>query len=85
MILVTSNVVANECVICPPIAPASEFVCGVDEKGIVKRFGSECVLRFENCEHKTSELHLQTKVRFIKVYIHSRVPISWKIIMRVAC
>lgn len=62
MILITcKSVVANECVICPPIAPASDFVCGVDEKGIVRRFGSECTLRFENCEHKTSELYLANK------------------------
>ena len=32
-----------------------ESVCGVDEAGIIKRFASECILRKENCEKKTSE------------------------------
>lgn len=53
IVLITKSVFANECVICPPTAP--EFVCGVDDKGIVRIFGSECQMRFENCENKTSE------------------------------
>lgn len=57
--MITTSVFANECVICPPIAP--EFVCGVDDKGIVKIFGSECAMRFENCENKTSKLTIVSK------------------------
>lgn len=43
----------NECVPCPN-ASANDFVCGVDDKGVYKKFGSECILRFENCDKKTS-------------------------------
>lgn len=52
-----SFVSANECVQCPS-ASASEFVCGVNEQGAFKKFGSECLLRFENCEQKTSEFYV---------------------------
>lgn len=51
----TCYVSANECVQCPS-SSANEFVCGVDDDGIFRKFGSECLLRFENCDKKTSEL-----------------------------
>lgn len=55
MILMSANyVTANECVQCPS-ASANDFVCGVDDKGAFRKFGSECLLRFENCDRKTSE------------------------------
>lgn len=50
----SNNVSANECVQCPS-ASANEFVCGVDDKGAFRKFGSECLLRFENCDRKTSQ------------------------------
>lgn len=55
ILMPTSFVSANECVQCPS-ASTNEFVCGVDDDGIFRKFGSECLLRFENCDKKTSEL-----------------------------
>ena len=49
------DTVANECVPCPPPAGANQSVCGVDEKGVYELFRSECLLRFRNCDQKTSE------------------------------
>lgn len=66
-------VIANECVQCPS-ASANEFVCGVDDKGIFRRFGSECLLRFENCDKKTSECFNYLKIfSFLKNYFFSNI------------
>lgn len=45
---------ANECVPCPP-ASTGEAVCTVNEIGQFEKFGSECLMRFENCSKKTSK------------------------------
>lgn len=50
-----SNVNANECVACPQPS-VKEAICAVDDQGAFKKFGSECLMRFENCDRKTSEL-----------------------------
>lgn len=57
VVLITfQHVNANGCVdIDCPTPMEIESVCGVDEAGIIKRFASECILRKENCEKKTSE------------------------------
>ncbi|CRK86607.1 CLUMA_CG000445, isoform A [Clunio marinus] len=52
MFMSLNYVLANECVQCPS-ASANEYVCGVDDKGAFRKFGSECLLRFENCDKKT--------------------------------
>lgn len=44
----------GECLPCPP-AGTNESVCGADEKGNFEVFRSECLLRFRNCEQKTSK------------------------------
>lgn len=55
VLLINSNdVMANECVECSS-ASTDNYVCGVDEKGNAKKFQSECALRFENCDKKTSK------------------------------
>lgn len=63
MLFFSNYVIANECVQCPSAA-ANEFVCGVDDKGVFRRFGSECFLRFENCEKKTSKETNFTSIAF---------------------
>lgn len=57
LLLSSNDVMANECVPCAsqPLS-GSDFICGVDDKGITKKFSNECVLRFENCDKKTSNL-----------------------------
>lgn len=55
LLLNSNDVMANECVPCAsqPLID-SDFVCGVDDKGIARKFSNECALRFENCDKKTS-------------------------------
>ena len=55
LLLSSNDVMANECVPCAsqPLID-SNFVCGVDDKGIARKFSNECALRFENCDKKTS-------------------------------
>ncbi|KAL7034079.1 hypothetical protein ACKWTF_007849 [Chironomus riparius] len=54
LLLNSNDVMANECVPCAsqPLID-SDFVCGVDDKGIARKFSNECALRFENCDKKT--------------------------------
>jgi hypothetical protein len=55
----------NQCVQCPS-PQANEFVCAVNDEGVTTKFGSECLLRFSNCEKKTSES------AFVARYVTSR-------------
>lgn len=54
ILLNSNNVMANECIPCAP-THSTDFVCGVDEQGVSKKFQTECALRFENCDKKTSK------------------------------
>ncbi|KAG5681956.1 hypothetical protein PVAND_011357 [Polypedilum vanderplanki] len=52
MMMFLCQVRSNECVPCPS-ASGTEFVCAVDDKGTIRKFDSECLLRYENCDKKT--------------------------------
>lgn len=45
----------NDCVKCPAIVGTADAVCGIDEQGNVEKFDSECLLRYSNCDKRTSK------------------------------
>lgn len=54
LVLCVKGADGNECIPCPP-AGTNDSVCGADDKGNFEVFRSECLLRFRNCDQKTSK------------------------------